>query len=233
MAAHDNPIHSAYRNITTPEEFSREVDACLEYVTSPRFPIPPFSRYFSDELRAMRAFTADGRAPLVAERQVFRLGWVISREFDEGGVPIEGEWREMRSRLHGVSNFFAAWPTQEQVLRGDKFAPGIHLREPKHPTHGEVAAALDRIVDEMQRVGLWSDAPIEPAKLSFKEAFASDTMTGPEWLQFIFIPSVRQKISQGLNLPGKSNVSFIAKDLAADERHWPLMWRIGEFDDLF
>lgn len=39
--------------------------------------------------------------------------------------------------------------------------------------------------------------PIEGAKLQFRQAFAMDTMAFVEWLQYVFIPRVREYLETG------------------------------------
>ncbi|HEY6333758.1 MAG TPA: YqcC family protein [Blastocatellia bacterium] len=71
----------------------------------------------------------------------------------------------------------------------------------------EVAAAkIDGIEQEMRRVGLWQDQPLAPDKYNFKKAFGMDTMAYSQWLQFIFIPRVREIIATEGQFPTSSSV---------------------------
>jgi hypothetical protein len=40
----------------------------------------------------------------------------------------------------------------------------------------------------MRRIGLWQSQPLRPHQLQFTQAFAADTTSFAEWLQFIFLP---------------------------------------------
>ncbi len=64
----------------------------------------------------------------------------------------------------------------------------------------------------MQRASLWSiQRPSEQA-LSSREPFAIDTLTFPQWLQFILIEKLRMIIETGLPLPNKMDVAPMAEE---------------------
>lgn len=67
----------------------------------------------------------------------------------------------------------------------------------------------DQIEADMLSLGLWQEAPVQPKELKFKLAFAMDTMTFPQWLQFIFLPRVREAIV-GNSFPQSSGVGVQA-----------------------
>jgi len=74
------------------------------------------------------------------------------------------------------------------------------------PTHEEVAAAADEIEAEMRRIGAWRDEPLPPEAYEFRQAFAADTMTIEQWLQFVFLPRVRQIVASRGAFPAQSQV---------------------------
>lgn len=57
-----------------------------------------------------------------------------------------------------------------------------------------VAAKIAEIESEMMRVGLWQPEPLGEEQYNFHQAFALDTMTFTQWLQFIFIPRVNDHL---------------------------------------
>ena len=91
----------------------------------------------------------------------------------------------------------------------------------------------DRIEAEMRRVGLWQGAPLRPEQLNFKKAFAMDTMAFSQWLQFIFLPRVREAVATN-NFPSSSSVGAQAVrefDGCPEADH--LVALLIEFDSLF
>src|SRR5215510_8862798 len=69
----------------------------------------------------------------------------------------------------------------------------------------DVARQIDRIEAEMRQVGFWQGQPIRPEQLKFKKAFAMDTMTFTQWLQFVFVPRVREAVPSN-SFPSSSSV---------------------------
>src|SRR5437764_8527578 len=68
-----------------------------------------------------------------------------------------------------------------------------------------VAHYADQIEAEMRRVGMWQTEPLRPEQLDFTKAFAMDTMTFAQWLQFIFLVRVREAIATN-DFPAGSSV---------------------------
>src|ERR1044071_6637609 len=70
----------------------------------------------------------------------------------------------------------------------------------------KVAEKIEEVEAEMRRAGLWREGPLEEEKYDFRQAFAMDTMAFTEWLQFVFIPRVKQILESGGEFPSKSEV---------------------------
>lgn len=108
----------------------------------------------------------------------------------------------------------------------------------RQPDPVVVAARLAGIEAEMKRIGMWQDAPLRPEQYEFGQAFAADTMVFSQWLQFIFIPRVREVIAQGGQFPSRSEVGAQA---FREFVMWPsfggdtekLLNLLNEFDALF
>lgn len=97
----------------------------------------------------------------------------------------------------------------------------------------KAAQYADQIEAEMQRLGLWRNEPLRPEQLQFTQAFAMDTMTFAQWLQFIFLPRVREAVASN-NFPSSSSVGAQAVrefDGAPDADR--LITLLSEFDGLF
>lgn len=101
------------------------------------------------------------------------------------------------------------------------------------PMQQKVARCADEIESEMRSAGLWQDAPLRREQLNFKQAFAIDTMTFTQWLQFVFLPRVREAIAAN-QFPSSSSVGAQAVrefDGAPDADR--LVTLLSEFDGLF
>jgi|SRR5579859_6962944 len=95
-----------------------------------------------------------------------------------------------------------------------------------------VARYTDEIEAEMRRIGFWQGEPLRPEQLAFTQAFAMDTMTFAQWLQFIFLPRVREAVASN-RFPGSSSVGTQAVrefDGAAEASR--LVTLLAEFDGL-
>lgn len=97
----------------------------------------------------------------------------------------------------------------------------------------KVARHSDRIEAEMQRIGLWQNQPLRPEQMDFKQAFAMDTMTFSQWLQFIFLPRVREAVEAN-DFPGSSSVGAQAvREFDGFTEADQLVTLLSEFDALF
>ena len=101
-------------------------------------------------------------------------------------------------------------------------------------THAEVAAHADAIEAEMRRIGLWQDEPLEPGQYEFSAAFAMDTMAFSQWLQFIFLPRVRQIVAERGEFPSGSMVAAQAvREFDGVPEATDLCATLAAFDALF
>jgi uncharacterized protein YqcC (DUF446 family) len=102
-----------------------------------------------------------------------------------------------------------------------------------------VAAKIAEIESEMIRVGLWQPEHLGEEQYNFHQAFALDTITFTQWLQFIFIPRVRELLAAEDEFLTKSEVGLQA---FREFLMWPayreieterLLNLLNEFDTLF
>jgi uncharacterized protein YqcC (DUF446 family) len=100
-----------------------------------------------------------------------------------------------------------------------------------HPS--AVAAAADRIEAELRRLGWWSAAPLLPEQYAFHQAFAMDTMAFSQWLQFVFLPRVRDAVASGEFPPGSMVAAQAMREFDGQEEAGPLISRLSAFDALF
>jgi uncharacterized protein YqcC (DUF446 family) len=93
-------------------------------------------------------------------------------------------------------------------------------------SHNTVEEKTNQIEAEMKRIGMWQQEPLKPEQLDFHRAFGGDTMAFEQWLQFIFIPRVRQIIAENGMFPSKSQVGDQAF------REWKMWGDQPNVDDL-
>jgi uncharacterized protein YqcC (DUF446 family) len=68
-----------------------------------------------------------------------------------------------------------------------------------------VLASADRFEAETHAIGYWQNEPLQGEQLAFTKAFTMDTMAFAQWLQFIFLPRVREAVASN-HLPSSSSV---------------------------
>jgi len=101
------------------------------------------------------------------------------------------------------------------------------------PNSETVLSQIASIEAEMQRIGFWQAGPLKPEQYQFSEAFAMDTMAFSQWLQFIFIPRVKDSAASG-KLPSKSQVAAQAvREFDGQQEASHLTTLLSEFDALF
>ena len=100
--------------------------------------------------------------------------------------------------------------------------------------YAAVEAKVDAIEAEMKRRGLWQSNPLTPEQYEFQQAFALDTMAFSQWLQFIFIPRVRNIIQTRDEFPSSSSVGAQAvREFDGYDEASKLTSMLSEFDALF
>jgi uncharacterized protein YqcC (DUF446 family) len=100
--------------------------------------------------------------------------------------------------------------------------------------YARVAASIAEIENEMKAIGYWSGDPLPPEAYDFRQAFAMDTMTFSQWLQFIFIQRVHQILDQHGEFPVQSMVGAQAvREFDGDPQASNLVSLLAGFDSLF
>lgn len=94
------------------------------------------------------------------------------------------------------------------------------------PSYAEVSRLLDQIEQEMRVSGFWQQEPLKPQQYNFQMAFS-------QWLQFIFIPRVREIIAAQGQFPNTSQVAVqAAREFDAVPKTSRLLTLLSEFDAL-
>ncbi|MEX2213603.1 MAG: YqcC family protein [Phycisphaeraceae bacterium] len=98
--------------------------------------------------------------------------------------------------------------------------------------HDEAQRRIDGIEAEMRNLGCWTDEPAPPEKLDFSDAFAMDRMAFTQWLNWIFVPRVREIIAQRGQFPSRSMVAAQAvREFDGWNESSQLLTLLAAFDD--
>jgi len=76
----------------------------------------------------------------------------------------------------------------------------------------EIASLLIDIEAELRRLNLWDAQPPSPAALASTEPFCVDTLTLPQWLQFIFLPRMYALLEREQLPPGPCAIAPLAEE---------------------
>jgi uncharacterized protein YqcC (DUF446 family) len=98
----------------------------------------------------------------------------------------------------------------------------------------EIRVRVDAIETEMKATGLW-DVP-EPTPEAFEQmgAFGAGTMAFSQWLRYVFVPTVRERLADGGPWPSTSMVGAQAvREFDGLPEAAPLCHRLSDFDALF
>ncbi len=87
---------------------------------------------------------------------------------------------------------------------------------------------------EMRRIDLWESAAPSAQALQSPEPFCIDTLTLPQWLQWIFLPRIKSMLERGEALPAVSDIYPLAEEVLADldADTSALLRLIRQFDEL-
>ena len=97
----------------------------------------------------------------------------------------------------------------------------------------DVSRYLDQIEAEMRRIGIWQAEPLRPEQRKFTKAFAMDTMAFSPWLQFIFLPRVREAVAVNSFPKGSSVGAQAVREFDGQPEAEHLLTLLSEFDELF
>ncbi|AQT59689.1 YqcC family protein [Cellvibrio sp. PSBB023] len=78
--------------------------------------------------------------------------------------------------------------------------------------HVSVAEVLMDVEKELRQLHLWEFEMISEEALASTEPFAIDTMTFPQWVQFILLPRLYFMIEQQMELPSYCSVAPMAEE---------------------
>lgn len=76
----------------------------------------------------------------------------------------------------------------------------------------EIAEILIDIEAQLRQLGQWDRVPPSAEALASEEPFSIDTLTLPQWLQFIFLPTLYQMLEEGEPLPQRCGIAPMAEE---------------------
>lgn len=79
-----------------------------------------------------------------------------------------------------------------------------------------IARLLSDIEVEMRSAGLWQQKPPPADALASSVPFAMDRLSFPEWLQWIFLPRMREVVDNGQPLPARCQIAPAAEVYFSD-----------------
>ncbi|MEW5248264.1 YqcC family protein [Microbulbifer sp. 2201CG32-9] len=95
----------------------------------------------------------------------------------------------------------------------------------------ELADQLLRLEAELRRLKLWSLETPTAEALASTEPFCLDTLTLPQWLQFVFLPRMRQLVESGQPLPRRCGIAPVAEEFFENSGHFhALIEQLREID---
>ncbi|SDI57006.1 Uncharacterized conserved protein YqcC, DUF446 family [Ferrimonas sediminum] len=80
----------------------------------------------------------------------------------------------------------------------------------------EVQHGLLRLQQALQQAQLWQKTPVSAEALASTQPFAVDTLSLPQWLQFIYLPKLQALLEAGQPLPTRVSVAPMAEETFGD-----------------
>ena len=80
----------------------------------------------------------------------------------------------------------------------------------------EVAEVLIDIEAQLRQLGQWDKIPPSTEALASSQPFCVDTLTLPQWLQFVFLPTIYQMLEEGQPLPQRCGIAPMAEEFYRD-----------------
>ncbi len=79
-------------------------------------------------------------------------------------------------------------------------------------TATDIAAVLIDIEAQLRQLGQWDRLPPPDRALASSQPFCVDTLTLPQWLQFVFLPTIYQLLEEGESLPDRCGITPMAEE---------------------
>lgn len=76
-----------------------------------------------------------------------------------------------------------------------------------------MAQLLGQLEVELKRLSLWQAKPPSRQALASTQPFCIDTLTLPQWLQFVFIPKMAELLGHNQPVPSNIGIAPLAEHL--------------------
>jgi uncharacterized protein YqcC (DUF446 family) len=76
----------------------------------------------------------------------------------------------------------------------------------------QIAALLIDVEAQLRQLQLWQDELMPAEALTSRQPFCIDTMNFPQWLQFVFLPSMYSLLETDQPLPGECGIAPMAEE---------------------
>ena len=76
----------------------------------------------------------------------------------------------------------------------------------------DIAEILIDIEAQLRQIGQWDRLPPSAEALASTQPFCVDTLTFPQWLQFIFLPTMYSLLEEGAPLPDRCGIAPMAQE---------------------
>ena len=76
----------------------------------------------------------------------------------------------------------------------------------------EIAEVLIDIEAQLRQLGLWDKIPPSTEALASTQPFCVDTLSLPQWLQFVFLPAIYQMLEADQALPERCGIAPMAEE---------------------
>lgn len=84
--------------------------------------------------------------------------------------------------------------------------------------HRQLAQELCQLEKQLRDMGLWSESAPSHEALASSQPFAVDTLTFVEWLQFIFLPRMQQRVDVSAPLPTACSIAPMIQEYFRGQR---------------
>jgi uncharacterized protein YqcC (DUF446 family) len=122
-----------------------------------------------------------------------------------------------------------------QIAQPAMVVPSVFFRMDVVDMSQYQAAALcaDRIEQELKAIHAWSENALPEEAYNFERAFAADTMSFYQWIQFILLDRIRSIVAEEGEFPARSQVStYAVRELDGVNEASGLIDALNQLDDL-
>jgi uncharacterized protein YqcC (DUF446 family) len=220
----------SFGTINSRADFFEALDTCLAYAHSPDFWLPHFGVQVRRQLKAIRAWSANDRTPLFAERESIDINrgiYLMREDLREQEPP---EFHEKIELTRFTAWYFVNWPDSDDAARSASFSGAVSA--PRVPERLEIERVARLIASALDACCAHEPPPPDGAFKSNKP-LARDTMTITQWTRWVLLPQLEEIVLGARPIPRTSHSCTFAMELADDETRWPVLYALGSLDDIF